>query len=327
MRPRPRAALLAALIAWALPCGAQEAATLHVEGQAGYSARVALPPDALLVTALTDTAAPVPQVLADARVVVRDAQVPLPFALDVPRGILRDGGAYTLRVAIRSGGVPVWIGPEIALDPDAESPVRLGTVELAPYDFVAFATEYDCGGEAVRFGVGPGGQARMRLRGRSVDLEGVPSASGAKYAAPGDAGTVFWSKGDSALVSLAGEELPECGKVPDPGRLVGDPWRLESLAGEDAAPPGTARTLAFAADGAVTGAAGCNRFTGRARFDGVSLGIGPLATTRMACPTARAEAEARFLEALSRVARWRLEPDGALALEGAEGAVLARFRR
>lgn len=36
------------------------------------------------------------------------------------------------------------------------------------------------------------------------------SASGAKFVASGDDSTVFWSKGETATLSLAGESLPEC---------------------------------------------------------------------------------------------------------------------
>ena len=45
-------------------------------------------------------------------------------------------------------------------------------------------------------------------------LSQVPAASGARFEDPADPGTYYWSKGDTALVSLEGEVLPECVAVP-----------------------------------------------------------------------------------------------------------------
>ena len=86
-------------------------------------------------------------------------------------------------------------------------------------------------------------------------------------------------------------------------RLVAT-WRLVGTKGE------TPITVTFAADGRVSGNAGCNTFTGRYSVDDLSLSVGPLASTRRACPTPELQAQEQgFLQDLQQVAR--LEVSGA----------------
>jgi heat shock protein HslJ len=58
-------------------------------------------------------------------------------------------------------------------------------------------------------------------------------------------------------------------------------------------------TVSFAADGRVSGALGCNRFTGTYTQDGLALEFGPLASTRMACDEEKMKTEQLLSEALS----------------------------
>lgn len=57
-------------------------------------------------------------------------------------------------------------------------------------------------------------------------------------------------------------------------------------------------TLEIAADGAVTGSGGCNRFSGSARIAGDTIGFGDLASTMMACTEAAMNQEQKFHAAL-----------------------------
>jgi heat shock protein HslJ len=75
-------------------------------------------------------------------------------------------------------------------------------------------------------------------------------------------------------------------------------------------------TIEFRADGTVSGFAGCNTFHGTYSSDGASLTLGPLATTRIGCPRPASAVEAEYLEALSGVTGWAIEPDGRLRLDG-----------
>jgi putative lipoprotein len=87
--------------------------------------------------------------------------------------------------------------------------------------------------------------------------------------------------------------------------------------------------LEFAPDGQVSGMAGCNRFGGKASIDGSALSFGDLFSTEMACAPAVMDQEAKFLDALGRVASYRLDnARGKLILLDAAGnniMVLARI--
>jgi putative lipoprotein len=81
----------------------------------------------------------------------------------------------------------------------------------------------------------------------------------------------------------------------------------------------------FGAEGKLAGDAGCNRFFGsyETAADG-SIAIGPLGSTRMACPEPEMAQEMQFLEMLQGAKRF--ERDGTrLSLMDGSGAVLAEL--
>lgn len=94
------------------------------------------------------------------------------------------------------------------------------------------------------------------------------------------------------------------------------------------AAPGEGRgpALRFLDGDRVSGSGGCNRFTGPANAATGAVRIGPLASTRMACPGDAMQAEARFLSALERARGARLD-DGRLTLLDGAGAPLLRLAR
>lgn len=55
-----------------------------------------------------------------------------------------------------------------------------------------------------------GDTARLEAGGRSLTLQQVRSASGARYEAVGDPTTWLWNKGPVTTLSLQGETWPEC---------------------------------------------------------------------------------------------------------------------
>ncbi len=75
-------------------------------------------------------------------------------------------------------------------------------------------------------------------------------------------------------------------------------------------------TIEFRADGTVSGFAGCNTYHGTYSTDGASLTLGPLASTKIGCPEPASSVEAEYLQALSGVTGWAIEPDGRLRLDG-----------
>ena len=76
----------------------------------------------------------------------------------------------------------------------------------------------------------------------------------------------------------------------------------------------------------VAGSTGCNRYTAGYTFDGDSLGIGEIATTRMACAPPADTIERAYLAALGQVAGWRTE-DGEVVLVGDDDTELLRYER
>lgn len=63
-------------------------------------------------------------------------------------------------------------------------------------------------------------------------------------------------------------------------------------------------TINFAADGSVSGNAGCNNFMGSYTTDGNTIAIGPLATTRMMCEEEIMQQEMQFIAALESSATY-----------------------
>ncbi len=112
---------------------------------------------------------------------------------------------------------------------------------------------------------------------------------------------------------VAAPEGPEASGSPSSG-LVGG-WDLAEM-GPTADFAHLLPTIEFRADGTVSGFAGCNTFHGTYSSDGASLTLGPLATTKIGCPRPASAVEAEYLEALSGVTGWAIEPDGRLRLDG-----------
>lgn len=75
-------------------------------------------------------------------------------------------------------------------------------------------------------------------------------------------------------------------------------------------------TIEFTADGQVSGFAACNTFSGTYTTDGSALTFGALATTKIGCQRPASAVEAEYLQALSGVTTWAVEPNGRLLLDG-----------
>jgi len=90
---------------------------------------------------------------------------------------------------------------------------------------------------------------------------------------------------------------------------------------------GTSISIAFGADGRVSGSAGCNRYTGQYTAAGDTINIGQSASTRRMCaePAGIMEQEAAFLAALPGEVRARIDGDR-LELRNAAGALRVAAR-
>jgi heat shock protein HslJ len=108
--------------------------------------------------------------------------------------------------------------------------------------------------------------------------------------------------------------------------LAGTSWTVIAFNnGEGAivsALAGTTLSVDFAADGSLSGSAGCNSYTSTYEVAALTISIGPAAATRMSCsePAGVMEQEAQFLQALATAATYRIDGDQ-LKLNTADGAL------
>jgi heat shock protein HslJ len=103
---------------------------------------------------------------------------------------------------------------------------------------------------------------------------------------------------------------------PSLAALAGAPWTLVSLSGKPLPPGAQPPTAVF--DGTrLSGFGGCNRYTGQvAEPTPGTLTVGPLAATKMACPSPGMEVEGLYFAALGGVTQYALA-GGHLVLSGA----------
>ena len=101
-----------------------------------------------------------------------------------------------------------------------------------------------------------------------------------------------------------------------PFSLSGSEWLLEDLGGSGVI-DNIQATLTFPEAGRIAGNASCNRFSGAAQVSGDRVKLGPLASTRMACPEAVMNQETKYLNALHAADRfeWK-DPDLSIYCKG-----------
>lgn len=111
--------------------------------------------------------------------------------------------------------------------------------------------------------------------------------------------------------------------TPTPHPLGGTSWSAVEIAAQPVLYPAT---LEVKADGSVSGKSGCNGFAGASTATNDAIGFGPLAATKMACPDAQMQQEARYFAALDATRRYLLEGNS-LRLLDAGGATVVRYTR
>ena len=154
---------------------------------------------------------------------------------------------------------------------------------------------------------------------------------------PGSRGVVRAYAGSPKDGSIVAEDTLEVSfgqAAPPPAanvRLEDAAWLLVTLNGQ--APLEGSLAWAQFQDGTVTGTAGCNRYNAAysamdAGNSSGSLGIGPAASTRMAClePEGVMEQEAQYLAALESAATYSIDGDR-LEMRTADDAMAALFQR
>lgn len=131
------------------------------------------------------------------------------------------------------------------------------------------------------------------------------------------------------LLLLAGAGPSACALGPEEtggaeAPLYERTWVAEEVRGLPVSPEVTS-SLQVAADGKVSGNAGCNGYFGSVIIDGAAMSFGNLGSTKIACPEPAMSQENRLLGALDGTRGYRLRGDSLWLLDGA-GDTLVRFR-
>jgi putative lipoprotein len=236
---------------------------------------------------------------------------PVPGAEGSPTGTIRGTATYRERMA---------------LPPDAVLEATLEDVSTAdaPADVVAQVRVENPGNPPIRFAipydralVDPARRYTVRAR---ISVDGKPLFTTDRHY------PVLGSDGSEDAELLLRRAGPTRRDPPAAGRsLEGTSWKLTHLEGDPVSSgPGSEPHLRFdAATGRVSGSGGCNQLGGGYQVAGDRLELTRMVGTLMACAGGM-ETEKAFLDALGRVAAWRIS-DSTLTLLDESGAELARF--
>ncbi len=124
-----------------------------------------------------------------------------------------------------------------------------------------------------------------------------------------------------AFVTMQGEQLGQLGS--SGAEITAIKWRAASI-GDEAIPANSGIYIRFEVDGSIEGNAGCNGFFGSLEQRDSGVGVGPLGTTRMACPDPIMSREISFIDAVQKMASFQSTSDS-LSLLDEEGDVLVEF--
>ncbi len=183
-----------------------------------------------------------------------------------------------------------------------------------------FSGSYTASGASLTVGALAATRKLCGEPGDSVEAAYLTALStAATYTATSRSLLVFDAAGRPVLYFVAGAWTP----------IAGHTWHLlvynNGNGGVVPIIAGTHPTAAFDPDGTVSGDATCNQFSGPYTAKDGSGTIGPLAATRMACPTsALSDQEAAYLAALSNAKTYSVQGSD-LILRDASGALQAEF--
>ena len=124
-----------------------------------------------------------------------------------------------------------------------------------------------------------------------------------------------------AFVTMQGKQLGQLGS--SGAEITAIKWRAVSI-GNEAIPANSGIYIRFEVDGSIEGNAGCNGFFGSLEQRDSGVGVGPLGTTRMACPDPIMSREMSFIDAVQKMASFQSTSDS-LSLLDEEGDVLVEF--
>ena len=116
-------------------------------------------------------------------------------------------------------------------------------------------------------------------------------------------GVIFSPNGHPLPVELVGAQVPPLSLQE---QLLAGEWLLEDLGGTGVIDR-LQTTLKFDRESRLEGAGGCNRYFASYRLEKNQIEVGAIGATRKACPTAVMNQEIKYLQALEKAYRIRLE--------------------
>ncbi|MFN4226023.1 MAG: META domain-containing protein [Hyphomonas sp.] len=188
------------------PPAAEAVTVQQVTADVFKRTREALPDTAVVKAELRNTVTGA--VLAEREQALAGAQLPQSIDLSADISGLEPGAQLQFRAAVILDGKPAWVSDGRSFTA-GQGRVTLGMVEVKPFRPLAFNTVYTCSGVEADIGMADD-KSHLRTGGKDYTLVPVVSASGSKYAALADPKTSVWSKGDSAMVTVAGQDLGTC---------------------------------------------------------------------------------------------------------------------
>jgi heat shock protein HslJ len=169
------------------------------------------------------------------------------------------------------------------------------------------------------------GSGPLQARGQDSPLV---DASGDSYLSPIDALLVINHLNRISSQGEGEDDPPALAAADeaDPSARLQGRWQIEAFGVPGSLQPasGENRAIVFQ-DGRLSGATGCNSITASYHSTDDQLRVGPVATTRMACPAPLMQQEEALLEALDQVESFEFQGQGdRLILRGARLAIELR---
>jgi heat shock protein HslJ len=163
------------------------------------------------------------------------------------------------------------------------------------------------------------------------NVEARPSFNGWRYTSanitadvtftPCSDGMSEFTYKDTVTVMVGKKEYKGCGGgVVAPDTLERSAWRV-TMIGNDKIPADRGAMIAFG-DGRMSGTVGCNRLGGDYKYGDKKLSVGPIMSTRMACPDPVGKQEMVFTGVLGALAATEFPGDGSMVLTGKDGTSL-----
>ena len=126
-----------------------------------------------------------------------------------------------------------------------------------------------------------------------------------------------------AFVNLKGVQEQSDARTATPTEISASAWRPTHI-GEMRLDDDSEMFVQFETDGQLRGHGGCNRFFGSYELEDGSLRVGPLGSTRMACPDPAMSFELSFMDALQTPANASFFGNK-LVLRTTEDVITVRF--